>query len=135
MQGSKTQGAKTFVIVVGIALAWCASAQYGRSQTDDGGASSVGAPLAPKLGLTAAQRNAIYQAVSKDRSKIAPRRFPAVVGADVPPMIELYALRDDAVSGNPAAKFYQYTMVQDQVVLVDPTTMRVIDVIGPTPQQ
>jgi hypothetical protein len=46
-----------------------------------------------------------------------------------------YALPDDAVADNPAAKFYKYTMLQDQVVLVDPTRMRVIDVIGPTPKQ
>jgi hypothetical protein len=29
----------------------------------------------------------------------------------------------------PAAKTVKYTMVQNQVVLVDPTTMRVVDVI------
>jgi hypothetical protein len=40
-------------------------------------------------------------------------------------------LPDDVLAANPAAKFYKYTMVQDQVVLVDPTHMRVIDVIGP----
>ena len=85
----------------------------------------------PKLDLTPAQRQAIYKTVSGDRSKVAPRRFTAVVGADVPPMIELYALPDDAVADNPAIKLYKYTMVQDQVVLVDPTKMRVIEVIGP----
>lgn len=46
-------------------------------------------------------------------------------------MIELYALPDDAIADSPAAKLYRYTMVQDRMVLVDPTKMRVIDVIGP----
>jgi hypothetical protein len=58
-----------------------------------------------------------------------------VIGAEVPPMINLYALPDDIVSGNPAAKIYEFTMVGDKVVLVDPTRMRVVDTIGPLPQQ
>jgi Protein of unknown function (DUF1236) len=109
-----------------------ASAPYSRAQTDEGGAPGIADVATPKLQLTPTQRNAIYSAVSKDRSKSASQSFPAVVGAEVPPMIELYALPDDAVSGNAAAKYYQYTMVQDQVVVVDPTKMRIIDVIGPS---
>lgn len=94
-----------------------------------------GASAEQKLELTAAQRDAIYAAVSKDDSKRSPQHFSAVVGAEVPPMIELYSLPDGAVAGNPAAKMYEYTMVQDQVVLVDPIKMRVVDVIGPGPQR
>jgi hypothetical protein len=85
------------------------------------------------LVLTPAQRRAIYAAVSKDRRKAPQGRFPAEIGAEVPPMIELNPLPDEAVADNPTAKFYEYTMVQDRVVLVDPTKMRVIDVIGPNP--
>ncbi len=58
-----------------------------------------------------------------------------MVGADVPPMIELYTLPDDTLARIPAIKPYEYTMVQNKVVLVDPTRMRVIDVIGPAPGQ
>ena len=86
-----------------------------------------------KLILTPAQRIAIYDQVSKDKTKIAPKDFSPVIGADVPPMIELYMLPDDAVAGVPAAKLYKYTMVENKVVLVDPTKMRVVDVIGPPP--
>ena len=64
---------------------------------------------------------------------VAPKDFSPVIGADVPPMIELYMLPDDAVAGVPAAKLYKYTMVENKVVLVDPTKMRVVDVIGPLP--
>ena len=84
-----------------------------------------------KLILTPAQRRAIYAAASKDKSKTAKIRFPPTIGADVPPMLELYALPDDAVAGNQTAKFFEYTIVQNKVVLVDPTRMRVVDVIGP----
>ena len=98
-------------------------------------AQNADADIAQKLELTAAQRSAIYAAVSKDRSKMSPQRFPAVIGAEVPPMINLYALPDDIVAGIPAAKLYQCTVVEDKVVLVDPTRMRVVDTIGPLPQQ
>ena len=98
-------------------------------------AQNADADIAQNLDLTAAQRSAIYATISKDRSKTSPQRFPAVIGAEVPPMINLYALPDDIVSGNPAAKLIQCTMVDDKVVLVDPTRMRVVDTIGPLPQR
>ena len=91
--------------------------------------------LAPKLELTAAQKSAIYQAVHKEKSKVAPSRFATNVGAEVPPMIELYMLPDDILANNPVTKLYKFTRVDDQVVLVDPTNMRVIDVIGPKPAE
>jgi hypothetical protein len=91
--------------------------------------------IAPKLELTPAQRSAIYQEVHKDKSKVAPSRFAANVGADVPPMIELYTLPDDILANNPTTKSYKFTRVDDQVVLVDPLHMRVVAVIGPQPAQ
>jgi hypothetical protein len=87
--------------------------------------------VSPKLALTPSQRSAIYQEVHTDRSKVAPSRFAAQVGAEVPPMIELYMLPDDILANNPDTKLYKFTKVDDQVVLVDPTRMRVIAVIGP----
>ncbi len=116
------------IAVATMAFVLAAGAQNIHAQNDDVG-------ISQKLELTAAQRSAIYAAVSKDRSKVSPQRFPAVIGAEVPPMINLYALPDDIVAGIPAAKLYECTMVEDKVVLVDPTRMRVVDTIGPLPQQ
>jgi hypothetical protein len=96
-----------------------------------GGDVGVSGAIEQKLILSPAQRQAIYEEVSKDKSKVAPKDFSPVIGGDVPPMIELYALPDDAVASVPAAKIYKYTMVENIVVVVDPTKMRVIDVIGP----
>jgi hypothetical protein len=84
-----------------------------------------------ELQLTPAQRNAIYQEVHKDLSKVAPSRFATDVGAELPLVTELYTLPDDIVATNPEAQPYKFTEVDDQVVLVDPTKMRVIAVIGP----
>jgi Protein of unknown function (DUF1236) len=85
----------------------------------------------PQLALTPAQRRIIYDAVRKDKAKQAKPQFPAAVGASVPPMIELHALPDTVLAENRTANFFEYALVQDKVVLVDPTRMRVVDVIGP----
>ena len=91
----------------------------------------LGGAIEEKLVLSPAQRNAIYDQVSKDKSKVAAKSFSPEIGADVPPMIELYTLPDDILANNPETKLYKFTKVDDQIVLVDPTKMRVIAVIGP----
>jgi hypothetical protein len=117
-----------------MALIICAGMQHAGAQgTDPGNAPSSLSSGDQKLVLTQAQRRAIYAAAMRDRTKPPQPRFSAEIGAEVPPMIELNPLPDEAVADNPEAKFYEYTMVQDRVVLVDPTKMRVVDVIGPNP--
>jgi hypothetical protein len=126
--------------VVAAALFGCAGGSGASAQTttpsgpgDAASDTGLGGAIQQKLILSPAQRTAIYDQVSKDKTKVAPKNFSPVIGGDVPPMIELYALPDDAVTGVPAAKLYKYTMVENKVVLVDPTKMRVVDVIGPPP--
>src|ERR1700746_98667 len=115
--------------VIGATEAAAQSPPPGPPGTDTG----VSGAIEQKLILSPAQRTAIYDQVSRDKSKVTPKDFSPVIGADVPPIIELYALPDEAVAGVPAAKLYKYTMVEGKVVLVDPTKMRVVDVIGPPP--
>jgi hypothetical protein len=88
-----------------------------------------GGTLNQQLELTPAQKSAILKAVGSEKSKNASVQFPTVVGAEVPPSINLYALPDEAVNNNSAAKLYQFTVVQGDVVIVDPTKMRVVEVI------
>jgi hypothetical protein len=101
------------------------------AQTSTEASSGLGAAGQQQAALTPAQRRATYAAASKDQGKTAKVQFPAVIGAEVPPMIELYTLPDEVLAENHAAGSYEYTMEQDKVVLVDPTRMRVVDVIGP----
>jgi hypothetical protein len=83
-----------------------------------------------QLRLTDAQKSAIAAAVRKENKTVTtPPSFVVSVGAPVPPAIELYILPDNALANIPAAKSVKYTIVQDELVLVDPTTMRVVDVI------
>jgi len=133
------KGRGSIALIAGIlTLACCVGGSPASAQTDNavgattkGGDVGVSGALEQRLILTPAQRQAIYEEVSKDKSKVAPKDFSPVIGADVPPMIELYALPDEAVASVPATKIYKYTMVENKVVVVDPTKMRIIDVIGP----
>jgi Protein of unknown function (DUF1236) len=94
-----------------------------------GGDTESGATSQPsEIKLAPSQRIAILYAVLRNSGKIAaPANFQAVLGGRVPPSVELYVLPSDTQS--PQARGLKYTMVQNQVVLVDPTTMRVVDII------
>ena len=121
------------VASTGLAIAQTPPASVGSQQeaiTDP----LLGAPSRPpasgQLQLTNAQKVAIANAVRRDGGKPESRiGFATTVGTPVPPQIELYVLPDGALAAVPDAKIVRYTTVQDQIVLVDPTTMRVVDVI------
>jgi hypothetical protein len=92
------------------------------------GSAQSGSVSPSQLKLSPAQRMAILNAVLRNSAKIAaPTNFQAAVGRPVPPSIELYVLPSDAQS--PELRGLKYTMVQNQVVLIDPATMRVVDII------
>ena len=83
------------------------------------------------LQLTPVQKAAMVEAIRRDSAKVtAPPNFVVSVGAPVPPVTELYVLPEAALSAAPEAKIVKYTVVQNQIVLVDPTTMRVVEVFN-----
>ena len=131
--GMRQHSSIAIIVTLGLCGGLVGAAAQSTPPGPPGNDTGVSGAIEQKLILTPAQRTAIYDQVSKDKSKVAPKDFSPVIGADVPPMIELYTLPDDAVAGVPAAKLYKYTMVEGKVVLVDPTKMRVVDVIGPPP--
>jgi Protein of unknown function (DUF1236) len=86
------------------------------------------ATTAPQL--SAAQKTAIFTAVSKDKSKSSTQaNFQASIGEKVPSSVELHMLPPDALANAQSASSYRYTMANNQVVLVDPLTMQVVDII------
>jgi Protein of unknown function (DUF1236) len=95
------------------------------------GAAQVGPSAQPQIQLDAAQRAAIVYAVRDVRNAPPGHSFNMSIGAQVPPSIELYYLPIAALSQAPEVRALKYTMVQNQVVLVDPTNMRIVEVIRP----
>jgi Protein of unknown function (DUF1236) len=95
---------------------------------------SLGAadPAAP-LALTPAEKTGILAAVRQDNQKPdskMPPDAPVSVGVQLPASIALRILPDAALAQAPAAKTVQYTLIGNRVVLVDPTNMRVVDIIN-----
>jgi len=84
-----------------------------------------------QIQLDATQRAAIVTAVRDGRIAPPGHSFNISVGAQVPPSIELNYLPVAALSQAPEARALKYTIVQNQIVLVDPTNMRIVDVIRP----
>lgn len=98
---------------------------------------SVGSPgaVTQQTILTPQQRRAIYDAVGRQRVRSPELAVAAVVGAPVPPAALLHDLPDPPL-GNPEqaaddanVRVLKYAMVADDVVVIDPIAMRVVDVI------
>jgi Protein of unknown function (DUF1236) len=121
-------GTYALVLLGGLAVA---SAQIGSTPpTIQDGTTGRGDPYSAQLRLSETQKSAIAEAVRRDNKAVEPSvSFVASLGAPVPPVIELYILPDAILADVPAAKRVKYTVVKNQVLLVDPVTMRVLEII------
>src|SRR5947209_16895019 len=108
-----------------VSLVLAASVVLAQAQTQNG------ATLNNDLELNAQQRARIYQTLTKNKLNTPPPPMRVAIGADVPPSAELYTMSDNILAEFPATKIYKYTVVQNQVVIVDPTTLKVVDIIRP----
>jgi PBP1b-binding outer membrane lipoprotein LpoB len=91
----------------------------------------VNPAAAPDLKLTAAQRQMIYSSISNQKQKeTAPPTFRAAVGMAVPTSIETQAMPKTIVDMIPQLKGYEYAMVANQVLLVDPKNKQVVEIIN-----
>jgi hypothetical protein len=116
-----------------IMLAFLGSIGAAEAQLAPTTPAAPGAVIDPKAGLQLSpqQRSMIFQSVSreKDKVKLPPGQINASVGAELPASIELYTVPDPVAAEIPNAKLYKYTVVNGEVVLVDPTSMKVVEVI------
>ena len=89
------------------------------------------ATTSTELQLTPQQRSEIYESVSKQKVTRTPppANLHVAVGGDLPASMELYDLPANVAADIPTTKLYKYTLVQNQVVIVDPTKMKVVDII------
>jgi hypothetical protein len=99
----------------------------------DAAAQTVGPDeaIAPQGGITQmfafapAQRKAIYNLVIRQKAPAPTRAVSVFVGAPVLPWVSL----GDLPSETAGAGFLKYVVVDNEVVIVDPIQMRVVDVI------
>jgi hypothetical protein len=80
--------------------------------------------------LSPAQRTVIYRSVTRERVRAAPPAGVEVrLGARVPRGVALYEMPPTIVAEVPTIRRYRYMVVNDEVVLVDPATSEVVEVI------
>ena len=80
--------------------------------------------------LTPQQRSKLYQAIIAEKVKTPPPADAQItVGAQLPGSVELYLIPDPIVAEMPVTKQYKYTIWKDQVVLVDPTNLKVVEIV------
>src|SRR5262245_4112862 len=122
-------------LVAGCLAVGPAAAQAGAergSPAKEGPAAAADTPRdAQRLELSEAQREAIYQSVSNRQSKkdTAPIGFRAAVGARVPDAIALEMLPKAVAELVPKIADYEYAFVANQVLIVDPRSRTVVEVI------
>jgi hypothetical protein len=97
-------------------------------------AAGPSASASDTLKLTSAQEHTIWQSVSKsDHGSTvgmkAPSNFTPSVGATVPSSLALKSLPSDVASQVPAVKPYQYAMFNNELLIVNPTDKKVVDII------
>ena len=77
--------------------------------------------------ITPEQERTIYTTVTKEKVKSAPADVRFSVGAVVPPAVELHPF--PATVTVPAIRPYHYVYWNDQIVLVEPGTRKVVKII------
>jgi hypothetical protein len=120
------------LLLAPLALVGVAAPAHAQAPPSAGLGLGLADPSAP-LHLTPAERTAIRDAVRQDKGKPAPNtapKSPVSIGVQLPASTALRILPDAALAQAPAAKTVQYTVIENQVVLVDPTNMRVVDIIN-----
>jgi glucose/arabinose dehydrogenase len=116
----------TYSLLIAIALM---TAPAGHAQTP-----AQDAAAAPALELTTAQRQTVFQSISRmEKNHAAPTGFRISIGAHVPDGIELAPLPDTLATLIPAARGYAVAMVEKQVMIVDGKTRQVVAVVTGAP--
>lgn len=81
------------------------------------------------LQLTPQQRTVIYRTVTRERRPVPQSEIEIRAGAAVPPTVVLSPLPESLYVQVPELTPYKYFYVNNQLVLVDPRTSEVIDII------
>ena len=81
------------------------------------------------LALSGEQMRCVYANAPKDRAR-TDLRIRLALGAEIPRSVELFPFPDEALACAPELANYTYIVVQDDVVIVEPTAYAVVQVIS-----
>ncbi len=81
------------------------------------------------IDLTPTQRTVIYRHVVRERPVAVAPQVELRVGATVPAAVELQTFPEEVYVEAPGLRRYRYFHVRDQVVVVDPVTTEIVEII------
>ena len=119
-------------VSVGLATALLAASSGMAAATASVGKDRVQAPKKAPLHLTDAQRKLVIDSVSsRDTGDKLPAGFNPAVGAKIPSQkkLPIHPVPPPARAKVPALKSYDYAKLPDKILLVDPMTRKVVEVI------
>ena len=89
---------------------------------------------APRIDLSNAQKQTIYQSISRtQKNNAAPTGFRPAIGAPMPEAVTLAPVPATIANLMPQTKGLEATMVEGEVMLVDPASKQVLAVIAKEP--
>lgn len=119
----------SIILVAAISTIGFAAAQQTPGTPPAASATQRPATSGGKPELLPAQRTSIYKAVMSGRHTQAPAGISARIGAKLPATVELYDMPESIHSEIPGVREYKYVVVEKQLVLVDPQTNTVVEII------
>ena len=120
-------------VVIGLSSVLLATSSGMAAATASVGKDRVQAPKKAPLHLTDAQRKIVVDSVSGwDTGDKVPEGFSPVVGAKIPSQkkLPIHPVPPPASSKVPGLKSYDYAKLPDKILLIDPMTRKVVEVIA-----
>ena len=82
-----------------------------------------------RVELSPAQRTTIYRTVTRERVRSVPLGVDVRLGARVPAAVELEEIPSAVITDVPTVRRYRYMVINNEVVLVDPATSEIVEII------
>jgi hypothetical protein len=126
MIGNFRSGAIALTFLVSMGVADARDNAPGNAMSPTSKSQPEGQKQKPQL--SPAQKQMIFTFIRRTsvRIKPPPSNILVAIGAQVPSSTELYSLPEAAAAKVPAARPYDYTIVKDTLVLVDPVSRQIV---------
>jgi len=122
MKKSASVAVAAVLLLSGVSVASAASHMSNRSGSS--------AAASDKLDLSSAQQKSIWKDIGRHAAnQNAPSDFNAAVGTAIPDGVNTYPLPRQAARDVPAVKPYRYAMLQDKLLIVNPSDKMIADVV------
>jgi Protein of unknown function (DUF1236) len=115
------------VLIAGVAALGVAAAVPAVAQTSTTVTTTTGPAATGSITIAPEKRTVIKQRFTG--APVTTVKERVTVGATVPAEVELMPVPETVVTELPAVKSYRYFRYQDDVVLVDPSSRRVVQII------